>query len=143
MKILVINGPNLNLIKFRCENHYGNMTISEINAKLVEFNNEIDFEFYQSNYEGDIICKIQSLIDSGFDALIINPAAYSHYSIAILDALLLIDIIKVEVHLSKISSREQFRRKSITSLGCNKVFEGEKFLSYQNAVEYIKKQFPN
>ena len=122
MKILVINGPNLNLLGTREPEIYGFDTLEQINLELVEFaktlSDSIELEFYQSNVEGEIINKIQEAKE--FDGLIINPAAYTHTSIAIADAIKGVGIKTVEVHLSNVTSREDYRKNSFitpTALG--------------------------
>lgn len=113
MKILVINGPNLNLLGTREPEIYGKTTLDDINQELIDFSKTLDnieLEFFQSNIEGEIINKIQQ--SSAFDGLIINPAAYTHTSIAIADAIKAVNIKCIEVHLSNINSREDYRKKS-------------------------------
>lgn len=112
-KILVVHGPNLNLLGKREPEHYGSMTLDEINAKLMDGAAKagVGMEIKQSNHEGEIVDAIQSAM-GGFDALIINPGAYTHTSIAIRDAILSTGIPAVEVHLSNIYKREEFRRHS-------------------------------
>ncbi len=113
-KILVIHGPNLNMLGKREPDKYGTSTLDEINANIEAHGRKtgIEVHTYQSNHEGDIVEKIQQAQDV-FDALIINPAAYTHTSIAIRDAVLLLDIPVVEIHLSNIYKRESFRHKSM------------------------------
>ncbi|MCU0600138.1 MAG: type II 3-dehydroquinate dehydratase [Desulfobacterales bacterium] len=113
-KVLVIHGPNLNLLGVREPDTYGAFTLDEINLELKDFGEKIGLsvDAFQSNHEGEIVEKIQS-IRKGYNALVINPAAYTHTSIAIRDALLLLDIPTVEVHLSNIYKREPFRQKSM------------------------------
>ena len=119
-KILIINGPNLNLLGQREENIYGNETLDDIKGKCERKGNEVNLEidFFQSNNEGEIINKLHE-IEKNYDGLIINPAAYTHSSIAILDSLRAINEPKIEIHLSNIYSREEYRKKSITSEGVN------------------------
>jgi 3-dehydroquinate dehydratase-2 len=114
--VLVIHGPNLNMLGLREPNIYGKQTLEEINAalKLQAERLELHMETFQSNHEGSIVDKIQQAHDS-FDGIIINPAAYTHTSIAIRDALSVLDIPVVEVHLSNIYKRESFRRMSMIS----------------------------
>ncbi|MBQ8476423.1 type II 3-dehydroquinate dehydratase [bacterium] len=116
MKILVINGPNLNMLGTREPEIYGNTTLDDINKKLIDFSktlsNDIELEFFQSNTEGEIVDKIQS---SDAKGLIINPAAYTHTSLAIADAIKAVKIPTVEVHLSNVSAREDFRKISYIS----------------------------
>lgn len=112
--ILVIHGPNLNMLGCREPETYGPATLDEINAALTAQGTElgVDVHFFQSNHEGDIVGKIQHARE-GFSGLIINPAAYTHTSIAIRDALLLLDIPVIEIHLSNIYKRESFRHESL------------------------------
>ena len=114
--VLVIHGPNLNMLGLREPNIYGKQTLEEINAalKLQAERLELHMETFQSNHEGSIVDKIQQAHDS-FDGIVINPAAYTHTSIAIRDALSVLDIPVVEVHLSNIYKRESFRRTSMIS----------------------------
>lgn len=116
MKVLVIHGPNLNLLGEREVDVYGKVTLSDINKSLQEHAKRlsIDVDNFQSNHEGEIIEKIQEA-RSGYKCLIINPAAFTHYSIAIRDALAVLDIPIIEVHLSNIYAREPFRHKSVVA----------------------------
>ena len=115
-KILVLHGPNLNLLGQREVDIYGDLTLDEINTRIQAFAREEGFivETYQSNSEGDLVSTIQEARQT-FDALVINPAAYTHTSIAIRDALAAIALPTVEVHLSNIYCREEFRQKSVTA----------------------------
>lgn len=119
MKILVINGPNLNLLGTREPEIYGADTLDNINQELIDFSktigNDIELEFFQSNIEGVIVDKIQ---EKNFDGLIINPAAYTHTSIAIADAIKGTGAKAIEVHLSNINSREEYRKISYTAPNC-------------------------
>ncbi len=139
MKILIINGPNLNLLGERDESQYGKLTLSDIHDKLTAEFPEIDFEFFQSNLEGEIIEKIQSARNSDIVGLIINPGGYSHTSVAIRDALELIKVPKIEVHLSNLAAREDFRKTSITAEVCTGYISGFKELGYLAAVYLILK----
>jgi 3-dehydroquinate dehydratase II len=114
-KVLVIHGPNLNLLGKREEDIYGKMSLKDIDALLVEKSKAIGIgiEQFQSNHEGDIVQKIQDAKGMGFSAVIINPAAYTHTSVAIRDAVSAIDIPVIEVHISNIYAREEFRHKSL------------------------------
>ena len=114
-KILVIHGPNLDLLGKRETNIYGKMSLLAINAKLKELaqKNKIELQFIQSNHEGEIVDAIGSAKKKKISAIVINPAAYTHTSVAIRDAILAIDLPTVEVHLSNIYSREDFRHKSL------------------------------
>jgi len=143
-KILVLHGPNLNLLGQREVDIYGNLTLDEINQQLVKFAKEHNFivEAYQSNSEGELVTKIQEA-KGNFDALVINPAAYTHTSIAIRDAISAVEIPTVEVHLSNIYKREEFRQKSLTAPVAIGVISGFGVNSYllglRAAFEYISK----
>ena len=138
MNILVINGPNLNMLGKRPKEHYGSLTLDEINnLMLKEANNEVGIDFYQSNYEGDIITKIQEAINK-YDAIIINPGAYTHTSVAIHDALEIYNGIKIEVHLSEVDNREDFRKVNFVRDVCDITFSGKKEGSYIEALQYLK-----
>ncbi len=138
MKILVINGPNLNMLGVREPGVYGKETYQD----LVDMINEkakacaIDIEIFQSNHEGEIVDKIQKAYKNT-DAIIINPAAYTHTSIAILDALKAVSIPTVEVHLSDIEKREEFRRFSYVSLASEKTICGKGLGGYVEAIDYL------
>ncbi len=125
MKIVVIHGPNLNMLGVREQNIYGPMKLEEINAqmKAVGEQNKIDVEFFQSNLEGEIVDKIQECLGDA-DGIIINPAAYSHTSIAIRDAIAAVQLPTLEVHVSNIYRREDFRTKSITAPVCSGQISG-------------------
>lgn len=138
MKIIVINGPNLNNLGKRDPDHYGRLTLDEINTDLRSTFPEDDFEFFQSNIEGEIINKIQ-LAQTHSDGLIINPGGYAHTSVAIKDALQTINIPKIEVHLSNISSRESYRQTMLTASSCNGYICGFKEKGYYAAVYLLKK----
>lgn len=136
MKILVINGPNLNMLGVREPEIYGEMTLENINSELCEFAKtigDIELDFYQSNHEGDIVDKIQSAYGD-YQGLIINPAAYTHTSVAIADAIRGVDIKTVEVHLSNITSREDYRKQSLSAPYCEGIVSGFKQDSYKMAL---------
>lgn len=139
MKFLIINGPNLNLLGVREPDIYGRQDY----AALVKFaedacgENGVDCELYQSNHEGDIVDKIQSALGV-FDGIVINPAAYTHTSVAILDALKAVAIPAVEVHLSDVNAREPFRHISYAGQACLKTYAGFGFEGYKMAVEFLK-----
>lgn len=140
MKILVINGPNINMLGIREKNIYGSNTYDDlckmINDKAKELN--IDIEIFQSNYEGEIVSKIQEGYFNKISGIVINPAAYTHTSVAILDALKAVNIPCVEVHISDISQREKFRAFSYVSLVALKTIKGHGLLGYLEAIEYLK-----
>ena len=140
MKILVINGPNINMLGIREKEIYGNKTYSDL-VNLIKqeaLKNEMEVHFFQSNHEGAIVDRIQEAYFQKFDGIIINPAAYTHTSIAILDAIKSVNIKTVEVHISNINKREEFRRKSIISSACEKTIFGKGFLGYKEALLFFK-----
>ncbi len=138
IKILVLNGPNLNLLGHRDPKHYGRLTLDKLNTLIRRKARElgVDIKFYQTNHEGDLVTLLQRQ-RKYVDGVIINPAAYTHTSIAIRDAIELISIPVVEVHLSDISSREPFRRVSLITDVCVARFTGKKELSYLEALEFL------
>ncbi len=138
MKILVINGPNLNLLGKRDTSQYGALTLKGIEDLLKAEFKEIDFTFYQSNREGEIVDEIQKA-NGQFNGLIINPGGYAHTSVAIRDALDILKIPKIEVHLSHLVNRENFRQELITTLACNGYISGFKENSYRAAVYLLTK----
>ena len=138
-KILIINGPNLNLLGNREKKFYGYTSLIKIKTLCEEQceKNEMGCNFVQSNHEGEIIEKIKS-VDENYDGLIINPAAYTHTSIALLDALRATSKPKIEVHISNIYAREDYRRKSITSEAVNGIICGLGEKGYILAIDAIK-----
>ena len=143
-KILIVNGPNLNLLGKREDNIYGNDTLDRIEKNCNEKANQLKLEidFFQSNNEGEIINKLHE-VESNYDGLIINPAAFTHSSIAILDSLRAISKPKLEIHLSNIYAREEYRKKSITSEGVNGLICGFGGNSYILGIEAIAKLIYN
>ena len=138
MKILVINGPNLNMLGIREPDHYGRETYSDL-VKKIELHCEekgIEVEQYQSNHEGDLVDKIQSAYKV-FDGIVINPAAYTHTSVALLDALKAVGIPTVEVHISKVEEREDFRQISYIRLACVKTITGHGTDGYIEAIDFL------
>ena len=141
MKILVINGPNINMLGTREPEIYGSTTLDDINKEIVDYSKqfgEIEFEFFQSNHEGEIIDKIQSSCE--FDGLIINPAAYTHTSVAISDAIKSVNIKAIEVHLSNPHQREDYRKISYTASACAGVVAGFGKESYKLALAGLIKK---
>ena len=138
MKILVINGPNLNMLGIREPEIYGEKTLGDLIEYVIDYckPRDIKVEFYQSNHEGDIIDAIQEALGK-FDGIIINPAAYTHTSIAIPDAIKAVNLPAVEVHLSDITAREEFRKISYTAPVCIATVSGKGFDSYLDAVEIL------
>ncbi len=140
MRILVINGPNLNMLGIREPDIYGKKTYKDL-CEMIEIfakENNIEAELYQSNYEGDIVTKIQEAYGN-FDGIVINPAAYTHTSVAILDALKAVGIRTCEVHISDVNEREPFRHLSYVSYYAEKSFIGMGFDGYIEAIKYLIK----
>jgi 3-dehydroquinate dehydratase-2 len=135
MKVVVIQGPNLNMLGMREQNIYGPMKLDDIHAQMrgVADQNNLEIEFFQSNLEGEIVDKLQECLGEA-DGIIINPAAYTHTSIAIRDAIAAIQIPTVEVHLSNIYQREEFRHKSLTAPVCAGQITGFGPFSYHLAM---------
>lgn len=142
MKILVINGPNLNMLGIREPGIYGKNTFAELLALLADTAKELDVELeqYQSNHEGDIVDKIQWAYGK-VDGIVINPAAYTHTSVAILDALKAVSIPAVEVHISDVDAREPFRQISYAGMACVKTIKGHGFQGYREAIQYLVEQY--
>ena len=138
MKILVVNGPNINMLGVREPNVYGVKTFAELEKCLFEWGKEYGAQIksFQSNHEGAIIDELQSALGS-FDGIIINPAGYTHTSVAILDALRAVGLPTVEVHLTDISAREDYRKVSLISTYAEKVIVGKGFDGYRQAIEYL------
>ena len=139
MKLLIINGPNLNMLGLREPDIYGKKDYKTLCAMIEEACIGLDFEIYQSNHEGDIVDKIQSAYKNT-DGIVINPAAYTHTSVAILDALKAVGIPTVEVHISDINTREEFRKFSYVSLYAEKQIAGHGLEGYVEAIEYLRKK---
>ena len=137
-KILVVNGPNLNLLGEREPEIYGDLTLEKINSELVNLAKELDLtvEFFQSNSEGALIDFLHQNAHEA-DGLIINPGAYTHYSIAIRDAIVGLDLPAIEVHLSNTHAREEFRRKSVIAPVCKGVISGFGSFGYAMALSYF------
>ena len=145
VKIQIINGPNLNLLGKREPEIYGKMTLEDINTKIKEFcvKRKISVDFFQSNIEGEIVNEIQKLNNQKASGLIINAAAFTHTSVAILDALNILKIPKIEIHMSNIYKREEFRQKSLISQSVDGIICGFGFESYIYAVNAIDKIIKN
>ena len=138
MKILVINGPNLNMLGIREPQIYGSDTYADLTRVITDASVSagVDVEIFQSNYEGAIVEKIQNALGDA-DGIVINPAAYTHTSIAILDALKAVSIPAVEVHISAVNEREAFRQVSYAGMACFKTFAGYGFDGYIMAINAI------
>ena len=139
MKLLVINGPNLNMLGIREPDIYGRQTYKDLEDYVNQIcaRKGIDCQVFQSNHEGDIVDKIQAAYGNT-DGIVINPAAYTHTSVAILDALKAVCIPAVEVHLSDVNSRESFRHISYAGMACEKTYAGFGFVGYKMAIEYLE-----
>ncbi len=139
MKILVINGPNLNMLGIREPGIYGKNTFADLLQLLEDTAREegIEITQFQSNHEGDLVDKIQWAYGK-MDGIVINPAAYTHTSVAILDALKAVSLPAVEVHISDVDAREPFRQISYAGLACIKTIKGHGFAGYREAILYLK-----
>lgn len=142
MKILVINGPNLNMLGIREPGIYGKNTYEDLCGMIREKASELGVEvsLYQSNYEGDIVTRIQQALGQE-DAIVINPAAYTHTSIAILDALKAVHLPAAEVHISDVNKREPFRQVSYAGMACEAHYIGLGFEGYLRAMEYLAEKY--
>ena len=142
MKIMVINGPNINMLGIREPGIYGTNSFADLLA-LIDATAKaegLEIEQFQSNHEGAIVDKIQECYGS-FDGIVINPAAYTHTSVAILDALKAVGIPAVEVHISKVSDREAFRQISYAGMYCEKTIQGKGLDGYKEAILYLKEKY--
>lgn len=142
MKLLVINGPNINLLGLREPDIYGKQSYAELLKLLEATASEFDIQLthFQSNHEGAIVDRIQEAYGK-FDAIVINPAAYTHTSVAILDALKAVSIPAVEVHISDVDSRETFRQTSYPGLYCEKTIKGQGIDGYRQAILYLIEKY--
>ncbi|WP_195216802.1 type II 3-dehydroquinate dehydratase [Anaerococcus vaginalis] len=142
MRILIINGPNINMLGIREKNIYGSKNYKDLIKYIKEYTEEkdIEIEIYQSNSEGQIINKIQEAYNL-YDGIVINPAAYTHTSIAILDALKSVNIPTVEVHLTDVDKREDFRKISYVSYFAKKTIKGKGFDGYIEAIDFLKENY--
>lgn len=144
MKFLVINGPNLNMLGIREPDIYGRQDFAAL-CKFIDDScaaEEIEVERFQSNHEGDIVDKIQAAYGR-VDGIVVNPAAYTHTSVAILDALKSVAIPAVEVHISDVNRREEFRRLSYAGMACIKTYAGLGFEGYRQAILFLKDYLEN
>ena len=138
MKILVINGPNLNMLGIREPDYYGRETYASLCEKIQKYcdNKNVEVKIYQSNHEGDLVDEIQNAYGN-MDGIVINPGAYTHTSIAILDAVKSVSIPTVEVHISKVEEREDFRQISYVRLACVKTITGHGTDGYLEAIDFL------
>ncbi|MBO4616664.1 MAG: type II 3-dehydroquinate dehydratase [Lachnospiraceae bacterium] len=139
MKLLVVNGPNLNMLGKRDPAVYSSRTYEDLLQMIGDKASELNMtvEVFQSNHEGAIIDRLQDAMEDGTEGLVINPGAYTHYSYAIHDALEILSFPKIEVHISDINTREEFRRVSVTRPACDGQIVGEGFEGYLHAMEMI------
>lgn len=142
MRILVINGPNINMLGIREPVIYGKQTFLDLLSLLDQWATEfkIEIDQFQSNHEGKIIDQIQDAYNK-YDAIVINPAAYTHTSIGILDALKAVGLPCVEVHISDVDSREPFRRISYPGMACEKTVKGQGLDGYRQAIVYLQQKY--
>ncbi len=142
MKILVINGPNINMLGIREPGIYGKQTFADLFSLLENTANklQITVDQFQSNHEGAIVDRIQEAYGI-YDGIVINPAAYTHTSVAILDALKSVSIPAVEVHISNVDEREAFRQVSYAGLYCEKTIKGQGIDGYRQAITYLKDKY--
>ena len=140
MKILVINGPNMNMLGIRQPEIYGSATYEDLKAMIQAEADRLGVEvrFFQSNHEGALVDAIQQAYFEKVDGIVINPAAYTHTSVAILDALKAVALPAVEVHISDVSQREDFRQVSYAGMACIKTFMGLGLEGYRQAILYLK-----
>ena len=145
MRLLVINGANLNFLGIREPDIYGKKTYKDLYDMIKEYasNNNIDIEIYQSNHEGDLVDKIQEAYYKNVDGIVINPGAYTHTSIALLDALKAVGIKYVEVHISKVNERESFRQISYIRENALLTITGHGLDGYIEALDYLKDMINN
>ena len=139
MKILVLNGPNLNMLGIREPDIYGSSTYDDLVALITSYCGEkgVEVKCLQSNHEGDLVDYIQQAFFDKIDGIVINPGAYTHTSVALLDALNAVSIPAVEVHISKVDEREDFRQISYVSYYCSKTITGKGFDGYLEAIDYL------
>ncbi len=140
MRILVLNGPNLNLLGKREPEIYGTLSLWDIEDRLKKKFSDVRFEFIQSNSEGALIDALHKAFEGEFDAVVLNPGAYTHYSYAIRDAVAALKIPVVEVHISNLHAREEFRRRSVIAGVCTGVIAGFGAMGYELAVRFLLEQ---
>lgn len=140
MKLIIINGPNLNLLGIREKNIYGETSFDSYYKTLIKkYNGKVDLEYYQSNHEGELIEKIQK-IGFSYDGIIINAGGFTHTSVALRDAISSVSTPAIEVHISNILSREEFRKKSYLSDVCTGIISGLGLMGYEAAINYFSEK---
>lgn len=139
MKLCIINGPNLNMLGIREPDIYGRTTYADLCALIEDHASArgIDVEIYQSNHEGDLVDRIQACYSDGTNGIVINPAAYTHTSVALLDAVKAVGIPTIEIHISDVSSREDFRQTSYIRAACVKTISGQGIQGYIQAMDHL------
>lgn len=137
MRILIINGPNLDILGKREPSVYGTLTLWDIENQLKQKFSNVKLEFYQSNSEGGIVDALHKALDVGTTGVVLNPAAFTHYSYAIRDAVAALSVPVIEVHLTNVHAREEFRRESVVAPVCKGVIAGFGVKSYELAIEYL------
>ena len=139
MKLCIINGPNLNMLGIREPDIYGRTTYADLCALIEDHASArgIDVEIYQSNQEGDLVDRIQACYSDGTNGIVINPAAYTHTSVALLDAVKAVGIPTIEIHISDVSSREDFRQTSYIRAACVKTISGQGIQGYIQAMDHL------
>ena len=142
MKLLILNGPNINMLGIREPGIYGKANYTALLALLADTATDlgVEYEHYQSNHEGCLVDKIQEAYGK-FDGIVINPAAYTHSSVAILDALKAVSIPAVEVHISNVDAREPFRQISYPGMACEKTIKGQGIDGYRQAMVYLTEKY--
>lgn len=140
MRILIINGPNLDILGKREPEIYGTMSLGNIEKRLKEKFPKVKLDFYQSNSEGPIIDALHTALDGATNGVVLNPGAFTHYSYAIRDAVAALKVPVIELHLSNVHAREEFRRESVIAPACKGVIAGFGVRGYELAMEYILKQ---
>ena len=142
MKLLVINGPNLNMLGIREPDHYGKETYADLVAKIEAYaaEHQLEVSCYQSNHEGDLVDRIQQAYFDGVEGIVINPGAYTHTSIALLDAVKSVSIPTVEVHISKVEEREEFRQVSYIRAACVHTITGQGTDGYLMAMNFLRQR---
>jgi 3-dehydroquinate dehydratase-2 len=140
MRILIINGPNLNILGKREPEIYGTTTLSDIENRLKEKFPKAKLDFFQSNSEGPIVEALQKALDGSIDGIVLNPGAFTHYSYAIRDAVASLKVPVIELHLSNVYAREEFRHESVIAAECKGIIAGFGARGYELAVEFLLQQ---
>ena len=137
VKYKILNGPNLNLLGKREPEKYGTLTLEQLEKEIVNSFEKIQFDFFQSNHEGELVQEFHLAQQNGYDGLVVNPGGFSHTSVSILDAIKSIDIPVVEVHLTNLTNREDFRQRLLTGSACISVIQGGGLNAYLSAIYFL------